>query len=196
MPNFDTGMTKQQLITALTKGLNAADEDDLEELTQIVQGKANSSDLTDEETARANADNKIIAALANILDSTGAKNRLSVNSGTTGSGYGYFVENLPINLPPGEYVAKMTRDTSGQLTLVVRDASNNELARISKASGVTNFEEEFTITGTAAKVSVYVGFSVTVSNAMICSKSAYEISPAFVPYAPTNAELYNMINNR
>ena len=196
MPNFDTGMTKQQLITALTKGLNAADEDDLEELTQIVQGKANSSDLTDEETARANADNKIIAALASILDSTGAKNRLSVNSGTTGSGYGYFVENLPINLPPGEYVAKMTRDTSGQLTLVVRDASNNELARISKASGVTNFEEEFTITGTAAKVSVYVGFSVTVSNAMICSKSAYEISPAFVPYAPTNAELYNMINNR
>ena len=196
MPNFDTGMTKQQLITALTKGLNAADEDDLEELTQIVQGKANSSDLTDEETARTNADNKIIAALVSILDSTGAKNRLSVNSGTTGSGYGYFVENLPINLPPGTYIAKMTRDTSGQLNLVLRDASNNELVRIAKTSGVTNFEEEFTITGTAAKVSVYVGYSVTITDAMICSKAAYEISSAYVPYAPTNAELYNMINNR
>ena len=196
MPNFDTGMTKQQLITALTKGLNAADEDDLEELAQIVQGKANASDLTDEETARTNADNKIIAALASILDSTGAKNRLSVNSGTTGSGYGYFVENLPINLPPGTYIAKMTRDTSGQLNLVLRDASNNELVRIAKTSGVTNFEEEFTITGTAAKVSVYVGYSVTITDAMICSKAAYEISSAYVPYAPTNAELYNMINNR
>lgn len=28
---------------------------------------------------------------------------------------------------------------------------------------------------------------------MICSKAAYSISPAFVPYAPTNAELYQMI---
>ena len=196
MPNFDTGMTKQQIITALTKGLNAANEDDLEDLSVAIQSKANAVDLTNEETARENTDNKILAALATIIDSTGAKNRLSVNSGTTSSGNGYFVNNLPINLAPGDYVAKMTRDSSGELTIVVRDASNNELARISKASGVTNLEEEFTITGTAAKVSVYVGYSVTVANAMICSKAAYEISPAFVPYAPTNAELYNIINNR
>lgn len=166
----------------------------------VDQVAVNTAAITELQTSKADASalisatNKLTAALADILDSTGAKNRLSVNSGTTGSGAGYFVQDLPINLAPGDYVAKMTRDTSGQLTLVVRDASNNELARISKASGVTDFEEEFTITGTAAKVSVYVGFSVTVSNAMICSKAAYEISPAFVPYAPTNAELYAMLN--
>ena len=196
MPNFDTGMTKQQLITALTKGLNAADEDDLEELTQIVQDKANSSDLTDEETARTNADNKIIAALASIIDSTGAKNRLSVNSGTTSSGQGYFVQDLPISLPPGDYIWKMTRTGNASTSFVVKAADDTELARITRGAGVTDIVSEFSITGTAAKVSVYVGFSVTVSNAMICSKAAYEISPAFVPYAPTNAELYNMINNR
>ena len=166
----------------------------------VDQVAVNTAAITELQTSKADASaliaatNKLTAALADILDSTGAKNRLSVNSGTTGSGNGYFVENLPINLPPGEYVAKMTRGTSGQLTIVVRDASNTELARISKASGVTDFEEEFTITGTAAKVSVYVGYSTTVTNAMICSKAAYEISPAFVPYAPTNAELYAMLN--
>lgn len=166
----------------------------------VDQVAVNAAAITDLQTSKADASaliaatNKLTAALADILDSTGAKNRLSVNSGTTGSGYGYFVENLPINLPPGTYIAKMTRETAGQLTLVVRDASNTELARISKASGVTDFEEEFTIAGTAAKVSVYVGFSVTVSNAMICSKAAYEISPAFVPFAPTNLELYAMLN--
>lgn len=167
----------------------------------VDQVAVNAAAITDLQTSKADASaliaatNKLTAALADIIDSTGAKNRLSVNSGTTGSGAGYFVQDLPINLAPGDYVAKMTRDTSGQLTIVVRDASNNDLARISKASGVTDFEEEFTITGTAAKVSVYVGFSVTVTNAMICSKAAYEISSAFVPYAPTNAELYEMLQS-
>lgn len=156
--------------------------------TAAIATKADSADLVA-------VTSKLTAALADILDRTGAKNRLSVNSGTTGSGAGYFVKNLPINLQPGTYVAKMTRDTAGELTLVVRDASDNELARISKASGVTDFEEEFTIADTAAKVSVYVGYSVTVTDAMICSKAAYEISSAFVPYAPTNSELYEMMQS-
>lgn len=167
----------------------------------VEQVAINTAAIAELQTSKADASaliaatSKLTAALADILDRTGAKNRLSVNSGTTGSGNGYFVNNLPISLQPGTYVAKMTRDTSGELTLVVRDASDNELARISKASDVTDFNEEFTITGTAAKVSVYVGYSVTVTDAMICSKSAYEISSAFVPYAPTNSELYEMLQS-
>ena len=132
------------------------------------------------------------AALVDVIDN-GPKNRLSVNSGTTGANYGYFVENLPIDLPAGDYHVSMTRTTEGQLTFVFRAADNTELARWSRASGVTTVSEDVTLSAAAAKISVYVGNSVTIADAMVCAKAAYAISPAFVPYAPNNAELYAMI---
>ena len=146
---------------------------------------AKAADLTAAET-------KYDAALVNLIDN-GPKNRLSVNSGTTGANNGYFVENLPIDLPAGDYHVSMTRTTEGQLTFVFRAADNTELARWSRASGVTTVSEDITLSAAAAKISVYVGNNITVNDAMVCAKAAYAISPAFVPYAPNNAELYAMI---
>jgi len=165
----------------------------------VDQVAVNTAAITDLQTSKADASaliaatNKLTAALADIIDSTGAKNRLSVNSGTTGSGNGYFVQELPIALAPGDYVWKMTRTGDTSTSFVVRAADDTELARITRGAGVTDIVSEFSISGTAAKVSIYVGYSVTITDAMICSKAAYEISSAFVPYAPTNAELYAMI---
>lgn len=132
------------------------------------------------------------AALADVIDN-GPKNRLSVNAGTTGSGAGYFVQDLPIALAPGDYVWSMKRTGNASTTFVVKAADDTELAKITRGAGVTDIVSEFSTSDTAAKISIYVGYSTTVTDAMICSKAAYEISSAFVPYAPTNAELYAMI---
>ena len=37
------------------------------------------------------------------------------------------------------------------------------------------------------------GDDVTVSDLMVCSKTAWDISQKYVPAGPSNAELYNMI---
>jgi hypothetical protein len=166
----------------------------------VDQVAVNAAAITELQTSKADASaliaatNKLTAALADIIDRTGAKNRLSVNSGTTGSGNGYFVQDLPITLEPGDYVLKMTRTGDTSTSFVVKAADDTELARITRGAGVTDIVSEFSISGTAAKVSIYVGYSVTITDAMICSKAAYEISPAYVPYVPTNAELYAMLN--
>lgn len=165
----------------------------------VDQVEVNTAAITDLQTSKADASaliaatNRLTAALADILDSTGAKNRLSVNSGTTGSGNGYFVQDLPITLEPGDYVWKMTRTGDTSTSFVVRAADDTELARITRGAGVTDIVSEFSISGKAAKVSIYVGYSVTITDAMICSAAAYAVSNAYAPYAPTNAELYAMI---
>ena len=89
----------------------------------------------------------------------------------------------------------MTRTGNASTSFVAKAADDTELARITRGAGVTDIVSEFSISGTAAKVSIYVGYSTTVTGAMICSKAAYEISPAFVPYVPTNAELYEMLQS-
>ncbi|MBQ6040968.1 MAG: hypothetical protein IJL32_09375 [Oscillospiraceae bacterium] len=154
-------------------------------IASMQTSKADTSALTAEQTTRATADNKLIAALTQLIDVDGAvqKNLISVNSGTTPSANGYFCENLPISMPAGSYHVSMERADEGQLTFVIKAADNTELARWSRASGVTSVSEDITISADGAKISVYVGNNVTVSDAMVCAKAYYDISPAFVPYA-------------
>ena len=155
--------------------------------------KADASDLTAEGTARAAADTKLLAALVERID-TQDKNKLSVNSGTTpSSGSGYFVNNLPLVLPAGKYHVTFKRDTAGQATFVIKDSENNELARWSRASGITTVSEDVTLSATSAYISIYVGNSVDVSDAMICTDADWQISQAIVPYRPSYQEMYNMI---
>lgn len=156
-------------------------------------GIAAASDLTAEGTARAEADTKLLAALVERID-TQDKNKLSVSSGTTpSSGSGYFVNNLPLVLPAGKYHVTFKRDTAGQATFVIKDSENNELARWSRASGITTVSEDVTLSATSAYISIYVGNSVDVSDAMICTDADWQISQAIVPYRPSYQEMYNMI---
>lgn len=163
-----------------------------EALQTAINGKAPSADLTAETTARTEADTKLTAALAELIDG-GAKNRLSINSGSTTSGQGYFIQNLPISLPAGTYIWSMKRTGDASTSFVLRDVNDNELARITRGAGVTNIVSEFTITGTATSCSIYVGYNTDVTDAMICSKAFWDISQKFVPYVPSNSELYEMI---
>lgn len=86
MANFNTGMTKEQLITALTNGLNAATESDINALSARleleIEEKADSTDLAAETTAREQSDSRHNAALVKLIDSS-AKNLLEMTQTQT-----------------------------------------------------------------------------------------------------------------
>lgn len=150
----------------------------------VTQVGINTSAIAAETSNRTTADNKLIAALTRMLDVDKAvqKNLMPLNSGTTTGGY--FCENLSVDVPSGTYEFTAIRDTAGEFTVVMKDSSDNEIYRWSRAAspGVTEVAKSVTLASDAAKISIYVGTGVTMSNVGIIPKAYYDISPAFVPY--------------
>lgn len=144
--------------------------------------KADTTALTAEETARETEDTKLNNALAAIIDTGIQKNLMPQNSGTTTSGY--FCQDLAISVPAGSYMFTANRATAGEFTVVIKSASNAELFRWSRGAspGVTEVAESVTLASDAAKISIFVGTGVAVSDVMICQKVYYDISTTFVPY--------------
>lgn len=99
----------------------------------------------------------------NLLDAT-------VWEGQTPAGAGYVCQNLAINLPPGTYIWRMTRNGNTSTSFVLRAADDTELYRVTRGAGVNDIVQEFTITGTATKISIYVGYSITYYDNMIYFK--------------------------
>ena len=96
----------------------------------------------------------------NLLDS-------SVWSGQTPGGSGYICQDLPISLPAGSYVWKMQRDGNTSTSFVLKAADNTELYRVNRGAGVNDITQLFTLSADAAKVSIYVGYSISYSDNMI-----------------------------
>lgn len=151
-------------------------------IAALQTSKADSTALAAEATERASEDAKLMAALVGIIDTGLPKNLMPQNSGTTTSGY--FCQDLAISVPAGSYMFTANRATAGEFTVVIKSASNAELFRWSRGAspGVTDVAELVTLASDAAKISIFVGNGVTVSDVMICLKAYYDISPAFVPY--------------
>ena len=151
-------------------------------ITDLQTSKADATALAAEATERASEDAKLMAALVGIIDTGLPKNLMPQNSGTTTSGY--FCQDLAISVPAGSYMFTANRATAGELTVVIKSESNAELFRWSRGAspGVTDVAELVTLASDAAKISIFVGSGVTVSDVMICLKAYYDISPAFVPY--------------
>lgn len=152
---------------------------------------ARKTEVDDEAAIREDADRVLTETAASLAD-RGAKNFLPVNSGTTSSGNGYFVNTLPITLPAGKYVFTLKRDNAAATSMSLLDSGGNRIYSLNTGAQ-TVVEKEFEITADAAFINIYTGYSVTVSEAMICTQSDWALSEAFVPYAPTNAQLYQMI---
>ena len=93
----------------------------------------------------------------------------SVWSGATTAGSGYICQDLAINLPAGNYIWKLKRDGNTQTSFVIKAADNTELYRVTRGAGVNDITQSFTISGTGAKVSIYVGYSINYSDNMIFS---------------------------
>ena len=152
---------------------------------------AKKAEVDDEAAIREDADRVLTEAAASLAD-RGAKNFLPVNSGTTSAGNGYFVNTLPLCMPAGKYVFTLKRDNAAATSMSLLDSGGNRIYSLNTGAQ-TVVEKEFEITADAAFISIYTGFSVTVSEAMICTQSDWAFSEAFVPYAPTNAQLCQMI---
>ena len=144
---------------------------------------------------------KITPELIELVDS-GAKNLLPVNSGTAIQRY-----QIDVTLPAGEYMLYV-----GGLTSNDTDSSTCQIIAMTSPTGTvvspyvmatreSGKYYSFTLTDTCNDIYVYAsdsyahgsGDTVTFSNLMICSKAAWDVSQKYVPYAPTNAELYEMI---
>lgn len=94
-------------------------------------------------------------------------NLCSVRSGTS---TGYFVQDLPITLPPGTYIWKMQRDGSTQTSMRVKAADDTSLYNVTRGVGVNDITQEFTITDTGTKLSIYTGSGINVWDNMIFKK--------------------------
>ena len=221
MSNFNTGMTRQQIIQALTKGLNAITQSDL---NTILENYASSSDLSAETLARESADSKHIAALANLIDN-GAKNLLPMTHAAGSS----TKNGVTCTWDPGAGTMTLTGSHAAGADSCIFEfyagsASNQKvipagtyhLSGVPAGGSTSTFRAALTDisgavdTGNGADFTLssphYVAYRILISNAcdftggavfrpMICAKSAWDISDKFVPYVPSNAELYTMIQN-
>ena len=226
MANFNTGMTKEQILAALRNGADAATSADLEALSAVLQSeigaKASIASLTAETEARERTD----AALADLIDSS-AKNYIntidldaikSINTGGTWNGNVYTRYNIEYTVNTDGTISLRTiggaatnggalvipcRALTGEayhLSGVPSDASGYDL-RVGSGSTYrdTGSGLDFTATGNYS-IYVRVDSGTNIEDAvtiypMLCLKSAHNISQNYVPYAPTNAELYAMILN-
>ena len=88
---------------------------------------------------------------------------LNLCSVHSGSSSGYFVQDLPVSLPPGDYIWKFKRDGSTQTSMRVKAADDTSLYNVTRGSGVNDFEQPFTISDTGAKLSIYTGSGINIT---------------------------------
>lgn len=140
------------------------------------------------------------------LINTGGKNRCPTSGGSNVLPTRWL--QIPIVLDPGQYVVKIgslsSDDTDAGTCQFVCFASDNTVASnylyLSRGSDVSG---NITISNQTAYLRLYPSDSyahsendtVTASDIMICSKSDYDISPDYVPYCPTLAELYALVRS-
>lgn len=132
------------------------------------------------------------AELIEMLDN-GPKNLVNMPNKTISTN-GYAFDKTPIpSLPAGTYVFVFSKSNVSAMSFALWDENNNKVADLSPTSSPL----EFTTTGTATKVSIWINKSgsgsAKISNMMICTKKAYSLSSAYVPFRPSYQELYDRV---
>lgn len=162
-----------------------------------------SDDIETEKNARVAADAVQIDAVARLID-TGSKNIAPINSGSNTLPTRWLQINVDISA--GAYVlhigALSSNDTDADTCQIAFfDSANNAIRYLYPERGAVVIP--FTLPADSTFFRIYPSDSyahsdsdtVTVSDLMICTDSDYEISPAYVPYCPTVAELYALIKS-
>lgn len=95
-------------------------------------------------------------------------------------------------LEPGVYVftATFTGTGSTQLKFTIGSSTGEQVATYSWGNSLGSITHEYVISQQSTWVTMYANAAVTYSNMMLCRKSDYEASSTYVPYAPTNRQLY------
>lgn len=141
------------------------------------------------------------AVITDLLN-TGGKNHAQTNNGSATRNL-----RIPLNITAGDYVLYIgdisSTDTDASVCrIAVANTADNAIF----AGGTTRGNDKiirFTISEAAAWLYVYAsdnyshsgGDTVTVANLMVCSQSDYELSPEYVSYCPTLAELYALVKS-
>ena len=99
-----------------------------------------------------------------ILICNSSLNLISLHDGIS---TGYFCQDLAINLPAGDYIWKMQRDGNTQTSMRIKAADDTSLYNVTRGAGVNDITQNFTITGTGAKISIYTGSGISVWGCMI-----------------------------
>jgi hypothetical protein len=152
---------------------------DSEKVAQIETNKNNIS--TDE------------AALVELVDS-GAKNLSKWNGGTATTDGSFVVQNEPITLKKATYVISFnTTANSGRCEIVFRDSNGVVGSYIFDNTSSSTLSAEITLTADAVKFNIFTTKAATITNFMICTKAAWDISHEYQPYRPPYQELYEMV---
>ena len=159
--------------------------------------------LTAETDARTAADAKHTAGLTDALDG-GAKNKMPVRAGSNQTGDSWF--QTAVDLPKDTYVVSLgtlqSDDTDATVCRgIFLAADHSNASSYFMMQRGTNVSAAVTLTKPAAffrlnpsdTVAHSSGDTLSYTDAMICTKAAWDISPAFVPYCPTMQALYQMI---
>lgn len=142
------------------------------------------------------------AALAEVVDA-GAK-----NSAQTDSGSATQYAQIKCTVPAGTYkvsISSLSSDdtdaTNCQIYFLNESRQNivSSKGLINRGTGVVS--NDITVSSDAGWVWIYAsdslshssGDTVSFSGAMCCTKAAWDISHAYVPYCPSMAEMYEMI---
>ncbi|MCQ2417270.1 MAG: hypothetical protein MJ071_05615 [Oscillospiraceae bacterium] len=152
-------------------------------MLSALNAKANQTDLETKNTERTAADRMMLAALTDIIDS-GDKNYIPVNSGNTSASNAYLMRDMPVSIPPGTYVFSMSKSVTEAVSVSMKNVGGADVWRVNSfLPNKTSGSVTFTTTDTAAVFNLYLGYSVSAADIMLCRKSAWDISKKFVPYA-------------
>lgn len=152
---------------------------DSEKVAQIETNKNNIS--TDE------------AALVELVDG-GAKNLSEWAGGTTETDGSFVVQNEPITLKKATYVISFnTTANSGRCEVVFRDENNNVGSYTFNNISSSKLSSEITLTADAIKFNIFTTKAATITNFMVCTKAAWDISQTYQPYRPSYQELYERV---
>ena len=172
---------------------------EIDDAIDALPTKADAADLTAEVTAREKTD----AALAVQID-TGAKNRLTINSGSNTLPTRWI--NIPASVEAGKYRVYfgnlMSDDTDAETCQACfLDSSNQQVSNWMSFSRSAAVSASATLTAAATTLRLYASDSyahsegdvVSFVDGMVCKEEEWEISQKYIQYCPTMAELYQMI---
>lgn len=215
MGNFNTHLRRDQIIDALNNALSSVQPDDLASVATSgryadLLGKPIVDESPTEDSENlvssggvASAIKVISNAVAEQID-TGAKNRLTIGSGSSTPPTRWI--NIPVSVGSGNFRVSFgtlsSDDTdSDKCQACFLDASNTQVSNWLTFTRGTDVSAAAALTGAATTFRLYPsdsyahseGDTVTFTDGMVCAESDWAISQKYVPYCPTMAELYQMI---
>lgn len=133
------------------------------------------------------------AALAEVVDG-GAKNLSTVSSGIiSNSGGGFPISSTPITVPIGTYIVSFKFSGNATRGSVQFRSGSTAIDSLSfNMAPLVSVQIEIT-SDTIDNFNLYSNSTATISEFMICTAADWDVSKKYVPYAPTNRELYEMI---